>query len=142
MTAMKYLLQIDRLDKQINNKQFEIYQLKELATSVKAVTYDTDRVQTSLEGDKIGNAISKIVEEEDKLANLVMKYMAKKRKIIDQIEQLDKPIYARILFLRYVERKTYEEIACETCYSFRNVTRLHKKALAEFENMHLAQKMS
>ena len=38
-----------------------------------------------------------------------------------------------ILFARYIEKKTLERIAESLHYSFRQITRLHGKALQEFE---------
>lgn len=44
----------------------------------------------------------------------------------------DENVY-NILFARYIEKKTFEVIATEMNYSFRNITRLHGRALKEFE---------
>jgi hypothetical protein len=44
----------------------------------------------------------------------------------------DETLYT-ILFSRYVEKKTFEKIATETSYCYRQITRLHGKALREFE---------
>ena len=53
--------------------------------------------------------------------------------IISQIDNMEDETYYDILFSRYIEKKTFEKIASDMNYSFRNTTRLHGKALKEFE---------
>lgn len=132
MDTKQYLQQISRLDRLINNKLSEISQLKELAYSIKAVTNE-ERVQTTPNFDKIGTAYCKIEEMEEKLDKLIDEYVDKKNLIISQIDSIENEIYYDILFARYIEKKTFEKIAIDLNYSFRNTTRLHGKALKEFE---------
>jgi DNA-directed RNA polymerase specialized sigma subunit len=44
----------------------------------------------------------------------------------------NKVIYG-VLFARYIEQKTFERIAADMNYSFRQITRLHRRAIFEFE---------
>ena len=132
MDTKQYLQQISRLDRMINNKLSEISQLIELAMSVYAVKNE-ERVQTTPNFDKIGTAYCKIEEMEEKLDKLIDEYVDKKNLIISQIDGIENETYYEILFARYIEKKTFENIADEMTYSFRNVTRLHGRALQEFE---------
>lgn len=132
MDTKQYLQQISRLDRMINNKLAEISQLRELAMSVSAVKNE-ERVQTTPNFDKIGTAYCKIAEMEEKLDKLIDEYVDKKNLIISQIDGIENETYYEILFARYIEKKTFEKIADEMTYSFRNVTRLHGRALQEFE---------
>ena len=132
MDTKQYLQQISRLDRMINNKLSEISQLRELAMSVSAVKNE-ERVQTTPNFDKIGTAYCKIAEMEEKLDKLIDEYVDKKNLIISQIDGIENETYYEILFARYIEKKTFEKIADEMTYSFRNVTRLHGRALQEFE---------
>ena len=116
----------------INNKLSEISQLRELAMSVSAVKNE-ERVQNTPNFDKIGTAYCKIEEMEEKLDKLIDEYVDKKNLIISQIDGIENETYYEILFARYIEKKTFEKIADEMTYSFRNVTRLHGRALQEFE---------
>ena len=133
MDTKQYLQQISRLDRMINNKLSEISQLRELAMSVSAVKNE-ERVQTTPNFDKIGTAYCKIEEMEEKLDKLIDEYVDKKNLIISQIDKIENETYYEILFARYIEKKTFEKIADEMNYSFRNTTRLHGQALREFEN--------
>lgn len=132
MDTKQYLQQISRLDRMINNKLAEISQLRELAMSVSAVKNE-ERVQTTPNFDNIGTAYCKIEEMEEKLDKLIDEYVDKKNMIISQIDGIENETYYEILFARYIEKKTFEKIADEMTYSFRNVTRLHGRALQEFE---------
>ena len=132
MDTKQYLQQISRLDRMINNKLAEISQLRELAMSVSAVKNE-ERVQTTPNFDKIGTAYCKIEEMEEKLDKLIDEFVDKKNLIISQIDKIENETYYEILFARYIEKKTFEKIADEMTYSWRQVIRLHGRALQEFE---------
>ena len=74
-----------------------------------------------------------IEEMEHKLGQAVEEYVHKREAIISQIESMEDEISYDILFARYIEKKTLEGIAESLHYSFRQITRLHGKALQEFE---------
>ena len=132
MDTKQYLNQISRLDRMIQNKLAEISQLRELAMSVSAVKNE-ERVQTTPNFDKIGTAYCKIEEMEEKLDKLIDEYVDKKNLIISQIDGIENETYYEILFARYIEKKTFEKIADEMAYSWRQIIRLHGGALQEFE---------
>lgn len=132
MDTKQYLQQISRLDRMINNKLAEISQLRELTMSVSAVKNE-ERVQTTPNFDKIGTAYCKIEEMEEKLDKLIDEFVDKKNLIISQIDKIENETYYEILFARYIEKKTFEKIADEMTYSWRQVIRLHGRALQEFE---------
>lgn len=132
MDTKQYLNQISRLDRMIQNKLAEISQLRELAMSISAVKNE-ERVQTTPNFDKIGTAYCKIEEMEEKLDKLIDEYVDKKNLIISQIDKIENETYYEILFARYIEKKTFEKIADELTYSWRQIIRLHGRALQEFE---------
>lgn len=133
MDTKQYLQQISRLDKMINNKLAEISQLRELAYSISAINND-ERVQTTPNFDKIGTSYCKIEAMEEKLDKLIDEYVDKKNLIISQIDGIENETYYDILFARYIEKKTFEKIADELTYSWRQIIRLHGRALQDFEN--------
>jgi hypothetical protein len=116
----------------IKNKLLEISQLRELSMSVSTTTND-ERVQTTPNFDKIGTSYAKIDDMERNLDGMIDEYVNKKNEIISQIDSMEDEIHYEILFGRYIEKKTFEKIAADINYSFRNTTRLHGKALQEFE---------
>lgn len=133
MDTKQYLNQISRLDRMIQNKLSEISQLRELTMSIQAVSYEEKTGPINKKTDKIGNAFCKIEKMEEKLDKLIDEYVDKKNLIISQIDSIENETYYEILFARYIEKKTFEKIADELTYSFRNVTRLHGRALQDFE---------
>ena len=135
MTTKEYLGRISRLNRMINNKLIEIAQLKELACSISAIQTG-ERVQTTPNYDKIGTAYVKIDEMERELDKLIDTYADKKNHIISQIDGIEDEMLYNILFARYIERKTFEKIATELEYSWRQIIRLHGKALKQFENQY------
>ena len=132
MTTKEYLGQISRLNRMINNKLTEIAQLKDMAASISA-PQNGDRVQTTPNFDKIGTKYAKIDEMERKIDGMVDELVDKKEKIIQQIDAMEDENTYNILFARYIEKKTFEVIATEMKYSWRQVIRLHGTALKQFE---------
>ena len=133
MDTKQYLGQIGRLDRMIKNKMTELAQYKDLAYGLSAITNE-ERVQTTPEFDKMSGKVAKIIEIEQKIDSLIDEYVDKKNLIISQIDKIENETYYEILFARYIEKKTFEKIADEMNYSFRNTTRIHGRALREFEN--------
>lgn len=133
MTTKEYLSQISRLNRVIENKLVELRQLKELSYGIPGTRTSEEKVQTTPNHDKIGTAYAKIDELERNLDKAIDQYVNKKNEIIKQIDSMEDETLYTILFSRYIEKKTFEQIATEVNYSYRQVTRLHGKALNEFE---------
>lgn len=132
MKTREYLSQIKFLDRMINNKLTEIYQLKTMVSSI-SVSNEPDRVQTSPDMDRMGSTVAKIVDMERELDKIIDSMLEKKNCIIKQIEDVGEYIYYDVLFSRYIECKSFEQIAEKMNYSTRQILRIHGKALIEFE---------
>ena len=135
MDTKQYLSQIEKLDKMIQNKLSEIYQLKTMACSV-TVSNEKERVQTSSDNDRLGSTVAKIVDLEKETDMLVDRFIDKRSHIISQIDGLDNIDYYHVLSMRYVARNTFEEIAKKTNWSIRKVFSIHGDALKEFERLY------
>ena len=118
----------------INNKLSELYQLKAMSSSI-SVAIDSERVQTSVRNDKIPNAIVRIEEKQAEINSIVSDYVNAKDNIIRDIEKLTDSTQYDVLFKRYVEHKTFEVIATDLNYSWRQIIRIHGEALREFEKI-------
>ena len=136
MDTKQYLKQIERLEKQIQNKLAEIYQLKTMACSVTVSNSDGERVQTSTDKDRLGSTVAKIVDLEKETDRLVDEFVDKRNHIIGQIDSMENADYYNVLSLRYVSRNTFEDIAEKTNFSIRQVFKLHGRALQEFEKIY------
>ena len=135
MDTKQYLQQISRLDRMIQNKLSEIYQLKTMACSV-TVSNDGDRVQNSGDKDRMGTTVAKIVDLERETDELVDSFVEKRKRIVGQIDSIENVDYYNVLSMRYIARYTFETIAEKTNWSIRKVFSLHGKALLEFEKMY------
>lgn len=132
MTTKQYLNQVDRLDKTINNKLAEIYQLKSLACNI-SVVIDGEKVKSSGSQDRLGDAMAKIIDMERETDEIIDKMVDLKKKIVLQIESLENTNHYEILFARYIKRDSFEDIVKKTHYSRQQVWRIHSEALNEFE---------
>jgi hypothetical protein len=135
MTTKQYLGQINRLNKMVQNKLSEIYQLKAMACSVSALN-DCDRVQSTHEMDRLGSTVAKIVDLENEMDMLVDDFLAKRKHIVRQIDEIKNSDYYQILSLRYVHCVTFKKISEVTHWSMRKVFSLHGEALLEFERLY------
>lgn len=133
MTTKSYLGQVDRLEKMIQNKLSEIYQLKLIACSI-SVSNDSNKVQKSSDKDKLGATVSKIVDLENETNRLVEDFSMKRKHIIEQIDSIEDTDNYHVLSMRYISKNTFEEISEKTNWSLRKVFLIHGKALQEFEN--------
>lgn len=132
METKEYLQQIGRYDRLINNKLVELAQYRSMACSVSAVKND-ERVQSSPSYDTMDKIVSKIEQMENEIDMLVDRYIDNKRIIISQIDSMSNEMTYQILFSRYVEQKTFEKMAIEMNYCYKQIIRRHGKALQEFE---------
>lgn len=132
MDTKQYLNQVSRFDLMIKNKMTELSQYKELMYGISAINYE-ERVQTSPDFDKMTGKIDKVLKMESKIVDLIEKYVEKKDLIISQIDSMENETYYRVLVARYIENKTFEDIASEMKYSWRQIIRIHGRALQEFE---------
>lgn len=132
METKEYLQQIGRYDRLINNKLVELAQYRSMACSVSAVKND-EKVQSSPSHDTMDKIVSKIEQMEKEIDVLVDRYIDNKRTIISQIDSMSDEMTYQILFSRYVEQKTFEKMATEMNYCYKQIIRRHGKALQEFE---------
>ena len=132
MDTKQYLSQIKRLDRQIQNKLSELYNLKMMASSI-SVSNEGERVQTSGNKDQLGAVVAKIVDMEKEVDKMVDLFVDTRSEIISQIDSMDDLDSYDILSMRYVSGKTFHEISEKTGWSIRKVFSLHGKALLEFE---------
>jgi len=74
---------------------------------------------------------------DEDIADKVSEYIALKRHIISQMEQISDNRYYNILFKKYVQYKELQEIADEMGYEYKWLLHLHHDALEEFQITHL-----
>jgi DNA-directed RNA polymerase specialized sigma subunit len=128
MNVKNFLNKIRKIDLLIDTKLEEVSALRDRLTNI-TVNTEHERVQTSMQGDKFADTIAKIIELEEKVnadIDLLVNY---KSRASELIEKLDDDILKVILYKRYFEGRTFEEIAVTINYSWRWTCKLHGRAL-------------
>lgn len=133
MRAKEYLRQIRIADERVRSLIHEIDLLRDSISHPKPINYDKDPVQGGSRKDSMADSVAKYVDMERELNKRTDGLIDLRHKIIGEINQLKDPNHIRLLMLRYVDGHTFERIACEMNYSFRQVLRIHGSALQEFE---------
>lgn len=132
MTAEKFLQQIERADRTIDNKLSEIYRLRCLATSITVPT-DREAVQTSGVSDKVGNTVAKIIDLENEIDDLIDEYIDIRQQCIKVVEALSDPLQYAVIHKHYVQYKSFVEIAEEENYTYDGIMKVRRKALDKIE---------
>ena len=130
MTPKEYMLQYKLMKIWIKN-------LEEIIDNLRA---EQDHVTSDMDGMPRGSDISdRTGELATQLADIGMTLISMRAEawricidIVNTISKVKEPEYVRLLHLRYIEMKTWDEISSEMHYSYQWVcTSLHSRALSE-----------
>ena len=135
MQAKEFLNKIRHIDMMIDCKLEQTSNLRSRLTSINVSM--SERVQSSLDPDKFTNTISKIVELEKEINDDIDKLVDLKSIARKAIESLDNDIEKMVLYKRYFENKTFEQISVELNYSWRRIHQFHGDALKKLERCHI-----
>lgn len=126
MTTKQWLSRTLRIDGEIYSLMETRDREKQKLTSITA-KLTGDPVQTTHDPHKF----DRLVELNAAIDKLIDNQLAIKTEIITAIGLLNKPIYRRILLLKYVDGMTLPAIAEAVHISQRHTERLHGRALVE-----------
>lgn len=132
--AKVFLSKIKLLDTKINIKLDELKQLEDMTLKV-TPAMEGEVVSGSHNQDRLGDAVAKIVDLKREINDCVDKFVELKRFFLDIIDQLNDMNQIEVLQKRYFQYKTFEQIACEMGYSYRNVCIIHGRALQAVERL-------
>lgn len=118
----------------IDCKCSQIKDLRDRLTSISCPM--GEKVQSTKDPDKFTDPVSKIIELEQEINEDIDKLIDLKRVARKVIEQLDNEVEKMILYKRYFENKTFEQISVEMNYSWRQIHRLHGNALQNFSKVY------
>lgn len=124
MTAKEFLNRGRELDAEIEQLKRLKRKAYDQATSVTAAT-DKPPISGGAGRDVFASYAQYATALEEQTAEL----LDVQRSIREAIEQVPNGRYRRLLTARYIEGMTWEQIACDMAYSFRQVTRMHGSAL-------------
>lgn len=132
MTAKEYLMQDRSLEFKIKQRRQQAKELKQAAQSVSSPSMG-ERVQASQTGGALEKAVEKYIGLLETAELEAASFQEARNEIIRRIEKSDDFRFIQVLTYRYINHMKFEEIACKMNYSFRQVRRLHKRALENFE---------
>ena len=104
MNTRQYLEQVQDSDRKIQNKIQEEYRLRLLATSISSFS-NGDKVQTSGGKDRVGDAVTRIVELQQEIASDVKELAELQMKVSGDINDMENSMYSSLLHKRYIEFK-------------------------------------
>jgi DNA-directed RNA polymerase specialized sigma subunit len=133
MDAKKFLLQIKKLDRLIENKMIEVQQLKELVCNT-SPTLTAERVQSSGNPHRMADAIGKYIDLENEINHRIDEFVNAKNDVISVIEQLDATEYD-ILHKVYVQDFTLYDVAEKYDRTYSWVTTIHGRAIKHVQNI-------
>lgn len=135
MTAKQYLRQLSRLRRHIEKLTEEI---EERRTRLESTTMPLgEKVQSSPTGDRFADMVAALADKDRTRTELVFAYEFQRDQIVDEILGLGVDIYEDLLFRRYVQEETLEQIAVAMHYSYDRVRHLHGEALQFFTRKYL-----
>ena len=132
MTTKQYLNQVRNLDKRVNAKLDELSSLRALTEKVTA-SY-SEKVQAST-SDTFTSNVAKIVDLEKEIDAEIDRLIRLKERITKEIDSMPSNTYSALLSSRYLESKTWDEIAEMLHYDERQIFRIHENALKEFRRI-------
>jgi len=132
--AKAFLQQVKLYDTNIDSKLEEVARLKDLMLKI-TTTLKGDPVSGTRTVDKMGDAVSKIVDLEREINEDIDAYVLLKRQVRDVVEKVKDPDQAAVLYKRYFHYEHWEQIAYEMGYTYRHITRIHGHALQTVEKL-------
>ena len=96
-----------------------------------------EKVQTSKSGSsRYEELFAKISEKEDEINNKIDDLVGLKIRICEQINELPDDVHISVLYERYVELKSWNQISDDMNYHVRYLFHIHGAALNEFYQMY------
>ena len=131
VTKKEFLNQYRNAEREIAIKLDEIVRLREMATKVtQALT--PDKVKGGMENRR-EESIAKIVDMEKEIGASIDNLKKIREQVECAINAIPDANQRNVLRLRYLNGKTWEQIAVDMNYTYRNICYLHGKALKQIK---------
>lgn len=141
MTGKEYMNHIRQVRREIRLLEEQILRDTVFASSVKAIRYDVDKVQTSPDGDRMADIISGIIGSEEKLYKKIKELMKKEDEARQYLIQLREE-QERVLVLHYFNDLKWDDVAEQTGYSLSRVYEIKNEGLNELTELLKVRKES
>lgn len=128
---VKFLKRYKQIDKEINQLLLEKSEIFSLGTKI-TPTY-SDMLKGTSESDKVQSTVEKLEEYERKIDIKIDDWCEAKLDIEKAIHTVESDKLRLLLRYRYINGWTFEQIAVQMHYTWRQINRLHKKAINVIE---------
>lgn len=132
MTAKQYLRQLRRLDLIINAKLVQLDELRSLALKI-TPSPDPAGGGRKTNADRICGIVAKLIDLERDIDKAIDRLIDLKKEAAEMIDGLDDDLLRLVLTHRYINGRTWCEVAYELGCTPQWAHKLHARALAEFE---------
>lgn len=136
MNAKDYLGKVRDMDEGINEKIEELSRLKSLLYSPPGANTEGERVQRSINPDKIGALVAKIVDLEKEIDRMTDDYVDFKKSVSDELRKIENDRYRKALFIKYVKLSGNREISKELGVSEVAARQIQVRAIKTFEKIY------
>lgn len=122
-----WLNRYGKLDREIDRKCEELSRWRSRAEKVTTVV--TGMPGGSGAGSQLQDAVDKIMCVEEEINTSIDELRAVREEIEAAIHTVSDETLQTLLQMRYIDGNTFEQIAVNLNYTFRHITRLHRRAL-------------
>jgi DNA-directed RNA polymerase specialized sigma subunit len=135
MTPKEYLQQYRDAVRRAAAALDHLHELQSMATRITPLYGGEGGGGQHQSGDeKMQNAVDKIIEAKNRVSDELEMLEATEREVVGMINSVDEP-FRTLLYERYINAKTFEQIAVSMSYSWRQTIRLHGRALLAVKNV-------
>ena len=128
MTVKDYLRQVSRFSTVIRHKRERLEELRS-TIEYKGVTYGDDPFTPGDPATSRSNALAKLCSCAEELQKAIDDMNVQKQKAMDMIDSLPDSTMIDIFYGRYINGKSWDEIAYEAGRSLQSIFRLHGNGL-------------
>lgn len=127
MTPKEYLMQYRDAARKASAALNHLEELRAMATRITPNYSGSGGSHAA--GDRLGEAVARIVDAENRVSDEIELLEATEREVIATIDAVADKTLRTLLYERYINGKTWEQIAVKLNYSYRQTTRMHGAAL-------------
>lgn len=132
MTVKQKLQRYAYVMEQAKDLEIRIAEVRDRMTSISSTQFDAIPGGYS-NSDKIGNTIAKLCDLEAKYLDMIGELADEELEINNMIRRLELK-EQRLIRLRYVDCKKWEDVCCIMNYSWMQIHRLHSNILSKLEH--------
>lgn len=127
------LFKVEELYNSIVKKEEHILWLRSIVDSAKSPQLKKDKIQTSIDPDRLSRVMAEVIDGERELEDLKQEYLELQVKVENKINLLDYKLMRSILRMKYLDFKTLVDISADLGYSYDHIRRMHKKAVQQYK---------